>query len=335
MSATMKDPRTFFTKGSAAQFEYVLGLYEDAIKLKANQKNRKEEEFLKLDKWYQKELPKKIKSRGKDAHLTHEELCMCMKWKLWRSKFSPRLKDLIQMNTPRLCMAETKKAFRAMTKKQDLPSAILALCNLKGVGPAMASVVLTAGCPDHFGFMADECLMAIPEIEGIDYTTKELINFVEQLKNAANRLNKEGADKWNPHRVELALWTHFVIAELNKELLDSMPGVGSTPSQPTENGGTDNNSDQNENGATVPEESNDSNDSTVANKENMNTNGTGTSDQEDSRPSVLSNCEDTNDSVAISEPASENPSESCDVSSPPSEDDSSQEPPPKKMKLDE
>lgn len=43
------------------------------------------------------------------------------------------------MNTPRLCMTETKKAFRALLKKEDLPSAIQALCNLKGVGPAMAS----------------------------------------------------------------------------------------------------------------------------------------------------------------------------------------------------
>lgn len=43
------------------------------------------------------------------------------------------------MNTPRLCMTETKKAFRALNKKEDLPSAIQALCNLKGVGPAMAS----------------------------------------------------------------------------------------------------------------------------------------------------------------------------------------------------
>lgn len=43
--------------------------------------------------------------------------------------------------------------------------------------------------------MADECLLAIPEIEGIDYTTKELLNFVEQLKVAANRLNKEDNGK--------------------------------------------------------------------------------------------------------------------------------------------
>ena len=31
---------------------------------------------------YQNELPKKIKSRGKDAHLVHDELVQTIKWKL-------------------------------------------------------------------------------------------------------------------------------------------------------------------------------------------------------------------------------------------------------------
>lgn len=51
MATAMKDPRTFFVQGSVSQYEYVLGLYEEALKLKARQKNRNSEEFLKLDKW--------------------------------------------------------------------------------------------------------------------------------------------------------------------------------------------------------------------------------------------------------------------------------------------
>ena len=35
---------------------------------------------------YQNELPKKIKARGKDAHLIHEELVQTMKWKQTVSK---------------------------------------------------------------------------------------------------------------------------------------------------------------------------------------------------------------------------------------------------------
>ena len=31
---------------------------------------------------YQNDLPKKIKSRGKDAHMVHDELVQTIKWKL-------------------------------------------------------------------------------------------------------------------------------------------------------------------------------------------------------------------------------------------------------------
>lgn len=39
--------------------------------------------------------------------------------------------------------------------------------------------------------MADECLKAIPAIEGIDYTAKEYLNFVAHIQNTVERLNGE------------------------------------------------------------------------------------------------------------------------------------------------
>lgn len=51
--------------------------------------------------------------------------------------------------------------------------------------------ILAAAAPDIAPFMADECLLAIPEIEGIDYTTKEYLNFVWHIQNTADRLSKE------------------------------------------------------------------------------------------------------------------------------------------------
>ena len=68
-------------------------------------------------------------------------------------------------------MAETKKAFR---KLPNLEQAINALGNLKGVGTTMASALLAAAAPESAPFMADECLMAIAEIEGIDYPSKNI-----------------------------------------------------------------------------------------------------------------------------------------------------------------
>lgn len=148
---------------------------------------------------YQNELPKRIKQRGKDAHLNHEELVQCMKWKQSRGKFYPQLSYLVKVNTPRAVMQETKKAFR---KLPNLEQAITALSNLKGVGTTMASALLAAAAPENAPFMADECLMAIPEIEGIDYTTKEYLNFVSHIQTTVKRLNseKEPSSEWSPHR---------------------------------------------------------------------------------------------------------------------------------------
>merc|ERR1711881_820678 len=202
-----------------------MGHYDVALRLKAESKSSKPENVIKLDKWYQNELPKKIKSRGKDAHLVHDELVQTIKWKLARGKFRPNLVNLVQMNTPRVVMQETKKAFRKLQKTNDLQSAANALCNLKGVGPAMASAVLAAGAPHIAPFMADECLLSMPEVDGLDYTMKEYMRYTEYVKTCVERLNSQspGDPKYTPHIVELAVWTHYILYDLKPELLEDMP----------------------------------------------------------------------------------------------------------------
>ena len=160
----------FFQKGTSKQFEFVFGKYQEALRAKAESKNSKPETILKLDKWFHNDLPKKIKSRGKDAYLTHEEIVQCMKWKLHMGIFRQKLKDLIQMNTPRVVMNLTKKSFRAISKRDDLESAVNALSSLKGVGPAFASAVLAAFAPDRAPFMSEEVLLCMPDADEVDYT---------------------------------------------------------------------------------------------------------------------------------------------------------------------
>ncbi|XP_058129595.1 uncharacterized protein LOC131289773 [Anopheles ziemanni] len=188
--AVVKDSATFFQHGNSAQFEYVLGLYKQALKLKAETRgnDKKAEKLMRLEEWYQNELPKLIKKRGRDAHLLHEELVQTMEWKQTRGKFYPQLSYLIKINTPRAVVMETKKAFR---KLPNLEQALNALSNLKGVGITMASALLAAAAPESAPFMADECLMAIPDIEGIDYTAKEYLKFVKHIQQTMERLNLE------------------------------------------------------------------------------------------------------------------------------------------------
>lgn len=243
--ATVKNTTDFFCQGNARQFDYVLKLYPQVLKMKAEDK-KKPEELIKLDDWYQNELPKKIKQRGRDAHLIHEELVQCMKWKQSRGKYYPQLSYLIKVNTPRAVVMETKKAFR---KLPNIEQAITALSNLKGVGTTMASALLAAAIPEAAPFMADEVLQAIPDIEGIDYTTREYLKLVTHIESTRNRLNSEcGGEEWTAHSVELAVWTHSVASDMKPELLEDLP-----PSNPhsaaalaTSDNGTNGNSHSDE-----------------------------------------------------------------------------------------
>lgn len=87
----------------------------------------------------------------------------------------------------------------------------------------MASALLAAALPENAPFMADECLKAIPDIEGIDYTTREYLKFVTHIESTRDRLNGEnsGTDKWSAHSYVLSRKTceHFskplLITELN------------------------------------------------------------------------------------------------------------------------
>lgn len=50
--ASAKDTATFFTHGTCQQYEQVLKLYPQALRLKADRKAKKPEELIKLDNWW-------------------------------------------------------------------------------------------------------------------------------------------------------------------------------------------------------------------------------------------------------------------------------------------
>lgn len=55
------------------------------------------------------------------------------------------------------------------------------------------TAVLAAGAPQTAPFMADECLLAMPDVDGLDYTMKEYMRFVDYVKACVERLNsREG-----------------------------------------------------------------------------------------------------------------------------------------------
>ncbi|CAN8008479.1 unnamed protein product [Ixodes pacificus] len=212
---------TFFSKATPNQWSYVLSLYKEVLKQKAALRTKKggPEELIKLDAWYQEQLPKTIQAR-KDKHLVHEELVKIMKWKLMRGKYRPQLLDLVRINTELAVKSTSKKAFR---KLPNLSGAITALTNLKGIGPATASAILAAAFPEQAPYMADESMLSTPGVEATDYTLAEYLNYAERIKTCTDQLaQKDPEGKWTPHKVELVLWAHYVARELKPSLLEDI-----------------------------------------------------------------------------------------------------------------
>ena len=54
------------------------------------------------------------------------------------------------------------------------------------------AAVLAAMAPELAPFMADEMLLSMPDVEGIDYTMKEYMRMVEKTKECVDRLNAQG-----------------------------------------------------------------------------------------------------------------------------------------------
>lgn len=226
MATTKHTTLEFFSKATPAQWSYVFSKYKDALKAKAARRIKKGDELIRIDAWYQEQLPKLIHSR-KELCITHEELVQITKWKLMREKYRPSLIDLVKINTEKAVLTHSKKAFKRLP---NLSGAIAMLTCLKGVGPATASAVLAAAYPDQAPFMADECMLSTPGVETMDYTIAEYLNYAMQLKKKCDYLkNLEPEHSWTPHKVELTLWAHFVASELEPSLLSDLPPAEDIP----------------------------------------------------------------------------------------------------------
>lgn len=72
--------------------------------------------------------------------------------------------------------------------------------------------------------MADENMASTPGVEASNNTTAEYLNYVTKVQECVDKLkNLDSAGQWTPHKIELAMWTHFQIKQYNLTLIESMP----------------------------------------------------------------------------------------------------------------
>lgn len=231
--------------------------------------------LLELNEWITGELPKTLEQRQK---LSLPELERVMEWKLAMGKFRPSLRKLIKSNKEDEVEEITSKGlaeFVEFAKDKSLDtvavddyvkavrSSMKTLCQLRGVGPATASLLLsllkfTLSPP----FFSDEGYLYFVEAETIKYTMKEYVNYVEVVFGMAK---KSGVSMDVLH---LGGWA-LKMYEIEKE--NKLAGLKYEPMKSTKEAREEVRpiSDEEEQGekSTVKTKSNDTNDSTPRKKQ--------------------------------------------------------------------
>ncbi|KAL7817293.1 hypothetical protein V8C26DRAFT_69299 [Trichoderma gracile] len=114
-----------------------------------------------------------LKKQKREMNL--DDVKMLVEWKLRHGKFRPTLMSLVSSNPPSSSQT-IQFAIRFYANSKDAGSAIRMLSELKGIGPATASLLLSVHDADNVIFFSDEAyywLCCGGKKESIKYTPKE------------------------------------------------------------------------------------------------------------------------------------------------------------------
>ncbi|KAF2467134.1 uncharacterized protein BDR25DRAFT_395579 [Lindgomyces ingoldianus] len=174
-------------------------------------------------------IPVKVAKRKEDddAFLSKDEVEKLVEWKLYASPassrnsrdlhmdmdlylkhgvFRPKLLQLVQSNPPNLIQSTIRKAFKTLLSsslKSPSPSplpSLKILTEIKGIGPATASLLLSVYAPYEVPFFSDELLRWMMWDEGsgwkrkIAYSVKEYVGLVERVRRVRERLGVGAGD---------------------------------------------------------------------------------------------------------------------------------------------
>ena len=159
-----------------------------------------------LDQWLRSELPVAVASR-EPRHLTLDELDRLLDWKHHRGVFRPNQAKVLG-NSAETVLGATAAA----AQWPDMSGALAHLTkNLKGVGPATASLILSVLRPDECVFLSDE-LQQFFGLVPLAYTLAQCIKANALAIRTAKQLSALGPDRWDLPMIERVL---YIVQKIN------------------------------------------------------------------------------------------------------------------------
>mmetsp|Transcript_15696 Transcript_15696/g.28548 ORF Transcript_15696/g.28548 Transcript_15696/m.28548 type:complete len:267 (-) Transcript_15696:1348-2148(-) len=167
--------------------------YSDMISEKGGDK------LLSLDKFCD-ELGEKLTGMT-EPFISEEELFKVVEWKFAKGKPRYALMKYLKANGEDSIKKASREAF-ASVDEDDIQASINKFCQLKGVGPATASAILSLYKPDLFSFMDDEVIECL-----FDGKRGYTLKIYMAVNNKCAELATTLGSAWTPRRVGKALWT--------------------------------------------------------------------------------------------------------------------------------
>ncbi len=243
-------PSSTSTENNVKSWNTALSHYESIIKAKGNNSKlyQLDQERQLIAQQWRECTKKEDEERSK---MTKDQLLnVIIPWKFLKGKPRNALKPLLQSNKDEDVIKSSMLAFNFSdstivaaiantTNKNDdkknnnnfkhsVEQAIQSLCQLVGVGPATASAVLSAYCPQSFAFMDDEVIECLYDAKR-GYTLKIYMAVNERCVDIAEKLNEasssssssgsstEESKTWTPADVAKALWTVATMSAMKDE----------------------------------------------------------------------------------------------------------------------
>lgn len=181
------------SKTKVSLWEKIDARYKDMLKEKGGDK------LVKLDNFC-RDLSARLKEDSSPS-ISKDELLRLVDWKFAKGKPRWALVNLLKSNRPETVEKCAAAAF-SRSNDGDISGAMKRLCELKGVGPATASALLSLHRDDLFAFMDDEVIECLYDGKR-GYTLKIYLDVNKKCTEIAEKLG----DDWSPRRVGRTLWT--------------------------------------------------------------------------------------------------------------------------------
>ncbi|QYS97133.1 hypothetical protein H0G86_004368 [Trichoderma simmonsii] len=191
MSTSSVVPHSEITK---EQFASCLSQYPslvEAIPAKNGQKTLSE-----LDQYRYVDAVDTFNLKKPKREMNLDDVKLLVEWKLRHGKFRPTLMSLVSSNPPSASQT-IQFAIKFYSSSKDIGSGVRLLSELKGVGPATASLLLSVHDPERVIFFSDEAfywLCCEGKKAPIKYNPKEYLELRTEAEALAKRLGVSAMD---------------------------------------------------------------------------------------------------------------------------------------------